>query len=174
MELVIRATIIYWFLWLVVRGTGKRSLAEMSPLDLLIIVIIGDMVEKATTADDMSITGAVIVVSVLLLWAFVADWVGLLSRRADKVLVGEPVIMIHDGRVLEDRARKERLTADEVRAAAREQGIANMSSIRFGVMEPDGKFSFITTDAEPATADTPASPGERSGQIDSAQESTEP
>lgn len=74
----------------------------------------------------------------------------------------------------EDRARRERMTVDEVRAAAREQGTANMSSIRFGVMEPDGRFSFITTDAQPSTADGPSSKGDRSGQIQSAQEPTEP
>jgi uncharacterized membrane protein YcaP (DUF421 family) len=58
MELVVRATIVYWLLWLVVRGTGKRSLAQMSPLDLLLLVVIGDIVQQGVTQEDMSLTGA--------------------------------------------------------------------------------------------------------------------
>ncbi len=146
MEMVIRATAIYWFLWLVVRGTGKRSLAEISPLDLVIIVVMGDLVQQGATGEDMSVTGAVIVISVLVVWAVLGDWLGRRSSRAERILSGEPVILVKDGLILEDRARRERVTRGDVLEAAREQGIGSMASIRYGVMEPDGKFSFITGD----------------------------
>jgi len=64
MELFVRATVVYWFLWLMVRGTGKRSLAELTPLDMLLIVVLGDVVQQGVTQEDMSVTGALIVVSV--------------------------------------------------------------------------------------------------------------
>jgi uncharacterized membrane protein YcaP (DUF421 family) len=64
-EIVVRATVVYWFLWLIVRGTGKRSLAELTPLDMVLIVVLGDLVQQGITQEDMSVTGAVAAVSVL-------------------------------------------------------------------------------------------------------------
>src|SRR5690554_1152705 len=78
MELFVRATVVYWFLWLVVRGTGKRSLAELTPLDMLLIVVLGDIVQQGVTQEDMSITGAVVAVSVFVGWTMLGD---ALSRR---------------------------------------------------------------------------------------------
>ena len=80
MELVIRATIIYWFLWLVVRGTGKRSLSELTPLDLLITVVLGDFVQQGVTQEDMSMTGAIIVVSTFVGWMLLGDAISRRSR----------------------------------------------------------------------------------------------
>ena len=93
MELFVRATVIYWFLWIVIRGTGKRSLAELTPLDLLLIVILGDFVQQGVTQEDMSMTGAMIAVSVFVLWTLAADYWGRRSRTANRVLASEPVIV---------------------------------------------------------------------------------
>jgi uncharacterized membrane protein YcaP (DUF421 family) len=146
MELVIRATVIYWFLWLVVRGTGKRSLAEISPLDLLIIVVLGDFVQQGVTGEDMSVTGALVVVSTFVLWMLLGDFFGRRFPKVERVLEGEPVIVVHDGRLLEDRVRMERLSVEEVCGAAREHGFADLADVRVGVLEADGKFSFIGRD----------------------------
>ena len=97
MELFIRATVIYWFLWIVIRGTGKRSLAELTPLDLLLIVILGDFVQQGVTQEDMSMTGAMIAVSVFVLWTLAADYWGRRSRTANLVLASEPVIVLRSG-----------------------------------------------------------------------------
>jgi uncharacterized membrane protein YcaP (DUF421 family) len=143
MELVIRATVIYWFLWLVVRGTGKRSLAEISPLDLLIIVVLGDFVQQGVTGEDMSVTGAIIVVSTFVLWMLLGDLVARRSRTVRRVFEGEPVIVVSDGKPLVDRIRIERLTLDEVYGAAREHGFGDLTDVKVGVLEADGNFSFI-------------------------------
>jgi uncharacterized membrane protein YcaP (DUF421 family) len=143
MELVIRATVIYWFLWLVVRGTGKRSLAEISPLELLIIVVLGDFVQQGVTGEDMSVTGAVVVVSTFVLWTIIGDFFTRRSQSAQRIVDGEPVIVVRDGEVLEDRLRAERLTEEDVYAAAREHGYGDLAGVRYGVLEADGKFSFV-------------------------------
>lgn len=67
MEIVVRATVIYWFLWLIVRGTGKRSLSEPTPLEMVLIVVLGDLVQQGVTQEDMSVTGAVVAVCVFVL-----------------------------------------------------------------------------------------------------------
>jgi len=143
MELVIRATIVFWFLWMVVRGTGKRSLAELTPLDLLLVVVIGDLVQQGVTQEDMSVTGALVAVSVFVAWTFVADSLGRRSRRSAKLLAGEPIIVLRGGVPLEDRLAKERVTLDDLKEAARLDGIRELADVEFAVLETDGQFSFI-------------------------------
>lgn len=143
MELVIRATLVYWFLWLVVRGTGKRSLAELTPLDLLLLVVIGDLSQQGVTQEDMSVLGALVTVSVFVVWTLLADSLGRRSKRAKVIIAGEPVIVVRDGVPLTDRLARERVTLEDLAEAARLNGIGDLAEIEFGVLETDGKFSFI-------------------------------
>jgi uncharacterized membrane protein YcaP (DUF421 family) len=144
-ELFLRATVIYWFLWVVIRGTGKRSLAELTPLDLLLIVILGDFVQQGVTQEDMSITGAMIAVSVFVLWTLLADRWGRRSKTASRVLASEPVIILRSGEPVMSRLDQERVTLDELKEAARIEGYGDLSQIEVGVLESDGRFSFIAT-----------------------------
>jgi uncharacterized membrane protein YcaP (DUF421 family) len=145
MELVIRATIIYWFLWLVVRGTGKRSLSELTPLDLLITVVLGDFVQQGVTQEDASMTGAIIVVSTFVAWMLLGDAISRRSRTVERVLDGEAVVVMQNGEPDLDRLRVERLTVEDLLGSAREAGYGDLSEIRLAVLEHDGKFSFIPT-----------------------------
>lgn len=143
MEIVIRATVIYWFLWLVVRGTGKRSLAELTPLEMILTVVIGDFVQQAVTQEDMSITGAGLAVGVFVAWTLVLDAVARRSDRFARVIDGDPVIVLRDGIPLHDRLRAERLSLGDLEQAARIEGFGDLADIDFGILEADGKFSFI-------------------------------
>jgi uncharacterized membrane protein YcaP (DUF421 family) len=143
MELVVRATIIYWFLWLVVRGTGKRSLSELTPLDLLITVVLGDFVQQGVTQEDMSMTGAIIVVSTFVAWMLLGDALSRRSNNVERVLDGEAVVVMQNGEPDLRRLRIERLTIADLHASAREAGYGDLSEVRLAVLEHDGKFSFI-------------------------------
>lgn len=143
MEIVLRATVVFWFLWLVVRGTGKRSLSELTPLDLLLVVVVGDLVQQGVTQEDMSITGAVLAVSVFVAWTLLADALERRSRRAKRLLSGEPVIVLHEGKPLEERLERERITVEELKEAARLEGHRDLGEIEYAVLETDGRFSFI-------------------------------
>ena len=146
MELVIRTTIVYWFLWLVLRGSGKRSLAQLTTLDLLVIVVIGDVVQQGITQEDMSVTGAALVVAVIVLWTLVVDRLTGSSAMLSRVVNGEPVILIRHGKISHDRMRAEQVTIDDLREAAREKGIASLDSVELCVLETDGSFSFVGGD----------------------------
>jgi uncharacterized membrane protein YcaP (DUF421 family) len=143
MELVLRATAIYLFLWIVVRGTGKRSLAELTPLDLLVIVVLGDFVQQGVTQEDMSATGAIVAVSVFVFWTLAADLVAQRWRLGRKILASGPAIVLRAGQPLLDRLYRERVTVDELKEAAREQGFGDLREIEIAVLETDGRFSFI-------------------------------
>ena len=147
MELVIRATLIYWFLWLIVRGTGKRSISELSPLELIFTFVIGDLVQQAITGQDMSMTGGIIVISTFAAWMLTSDFLTHRSKRWERILEGEAVVVLRDGQPDHARLRNERLTVDDLASAAREQGFASLDDIRFAVLEHDGKLSFVGNEA---------------------------
>lgn len=143
MEIVLRATVVYWFLWLVVRGTGKRSLSELTPLDLLLVVVVGDLVQQGVTQEDMSVTGAVIAVSVFVVWTVLADIWERRSPAARRILVGEPMIVLRQGKPLRERLDRERVTVEELKEAARLGGYDDLQDLEYVVLETDGKFSFL-------------------------------
>jgi uncharacterized membrane protein YcaP (DUF421 family) len=143
MEIVVRATVIYWFLWLVMRSSGKRELAQMSPFDLVLLVTMGDLVQQGVTQEDFSLVGAFISVGTLALWVTAFSYISFKSRRARVALGGEPVVMVEDGRSNDDALRVERVTHEDLAEAARNHGIGDLQSVRLAVLEPDGKFSFI-------------------------------
>ncbi len=153
MELVIRATVIYFFLWAVARGVGKRELSELTAFELILLVIMGDLVQQGVTQEDMSITGAFLAVGTLAFWIIVFSYFSFRFRAARPALEGVPVVVVQDGRPLEDMLRLERVTVEEVKEVARNQGIADLRKVRLGVLEPDGKLSFITDEGEQHDAD---------------------
>lgn len=146
MQLVVRATVVYFFLWVVARAVGKRELGEMTAFELILLVILGDLVQQGVTQEDTSITGAVLVVSTLAFWIFVMSYLSWRFKRARGVLEGLPVIVVRDGQPLDAALHLERLTLEELCEGARKQGIEDLAHVRLAVLEPDGKFSFITSD----------------------------
>ena len=146
MDVVWRAAAVYLFLFLFTRALGKRELAEMSAFELIVLVTIGDLVQQGVTQEDFSVTGAILAVSTFGFLALAGSYVSFRFPRVRPALEGQPVVVVHDGRWLDDVLRTERLDRDEVLEAARNQGIADLSTVRLGVVEPDGKFSFLTDD----------------------------
>src|SRR3954447_7293618 len=146
MDLIIRASAVFFFIWLMMKGLGKRELAEMSPFELVVLVIIGDFVQQGVTGDDRSIVGAVLAVSTLAFWVLVFSYVSFRSTRARNALEGLPVVVVRDGLPIEEHLRLERMTVDEVQAEARTQGIADLRQVRLAILEPGGQFSFVLHD----------------------------
>ena len=143
MEIILRATIIYFFLWAVARGVGKRELSEMTAFELILLVTMGDLIQQGATQEDMSLTGAALSVGTLAMWIVTFSYLSWRFRRLRPVLEGVPVVVIHHGAPLDEVLAIERLTLDEIREAARNQGITDLAEVDIGVLEPDGKFSFL-------------------------------
>ena len=143
MEIIVRATVIYFFLWAVARGVGKRELSEMTAFELILLVTMGDLIQQGATEEDMSLIGAGLAVGTLALWILVFAYLSWRFRRLRPPLEGIPVIVIHHGRPLDEVLRIERLTLEEVCEEARNQGIHDLAEVEVGVLEPDGKFSFL-------------------------------
>jgi uncharacterized membrane protein YcaP (DUF421 family) len=147
MELVVRTAVVYVLLWGVVRGTGKRELAELGPFDLVLLIVLGDVVQQAITQEDMSITGGLIVLATMATIVVIVREVTLRSRRARALIEGNPTMIVHDCQVRPEAMRIERLPMAELLEAARSKGIEDLATVRYAILEPNGRFSFITDDA---------------------------
>ncbi|MDQ4096243.1 MAG: DUF421 domain-containing protein [Actinomycetota bacterium] len=148
MQLVLRATVIYLFLWMLARGVGKRELSQMTAFELILLVVMGDLIQQGVTGEDMSVTGAIIVLSTLAFWIIVMSYLSFRFKATRSVFEGLAVVVIRDGEPVDEVLRVERVTLDEVKEEARSQGISSLRDVRLGVLEPDGKFSFLTQEAD--------------------------
>ena len=151
MEIVIRATVMFCFLWLVTRAVGKRQLGQLSAFELVLLVTMGDLIQQGTTQEDFSVTGAMLAVGTFALLMVFFSWVAFRFKKTRPLLEGMPVVVVQDGKMRKEVMRYERLDEDELFEGLREQGIDDLSKVRFGVLEPDGKYSFFTDEEhEPA------------------------
>ncbi len=158
MELMVRATIVYFFLWAVARGVGKRELSQMTAFELILLVIMGDLVQQGVTQEDMSVTGSVLVISTMTFWIVVMSYLSFRFKRTRTVFEGVPVVIVRDGQVVEQVLRLERVTVDELREGARNQGVEDLAEVKLGVLEPDGKFSFLTAEEGQQQGDEDSGP----------------
>lgn len=143
MELIVRATVIFFFLWFLTRAMGKRQLAEMTAFELILLVTLGDLVQQGTTQEDMSLTGALLAVGTIGFWTLVFSILSYRFKTARRTIDGVPVIIVRDGQLVHEALRMERLPVAEVLESARKQGIGNLDDVAVAVLEPDGRFSFI-------------------------------
>jgi uncharacterized membrane protein YcaP (DUF421 family) len=143
MDLVIRATVIFFFIFLVTRIAGRRELSSLQPFDLILLVVIGDLVQQGITQSDESVTGALIVISTITLLSVLVSWVSYRSGRVRLVTEGESIILVDDGAVIERNLRRERLTRGDLEEEARRQQVSSLSDIRWAILERDGSISVI-------------------------------
>jgi uncharacterized membrane protein YcaP (DUF421 family) len=146
MDIAVRAALVYAFLYGMTRVLGRRELAQTSPFELLLLVIVGDVVQQGITSDDTSVTGAIIAVSTIGALSLSMSYAAYRWKPAAEALEGRPVVVVHLGQVLPDALRRQRMTRGDVESAAREQGIADLADVAIAVLEPDGQLSFITED----------------------------
>jgi uncharacterized membrane protein YcaP (DUF421 family) len=144
MDLAVRAVVIYFFIYLLTRVVGRRELSSLGPFDIILLVVIGDAVQQGMTQDDYSVTGALIVVTVIAVLQVSMSYLSFRFRRLRTVLEGEPIVIIQDGKPIERNLRRERLAIDEVMEQARASAqIAHLDEIQFAIFENSGAISFI-------------------------------
>lgn len=143
---VVHAAAVFGLLMIAIRAMGKREMAQMSPFDLIVLVIMGDVVAEAITSEDTSLTGATVVVSTLVCLNVAMARIAWRWPRTRPFLDGRAVVVLRDG--LPDRTAmaRERLSMDDLRLAARTRGIERLDEVDLVVLETDGQFSFFTRD----------------------------
>lgn len=157
MDTVLRALIIFAILWVVIRLTGKREVAQLSAFDMILLVTVGDLVSQGVVQEDYSLTTAVVAVATFSGASILLAWLGFRFPRARPVIEGRARVAVRDGEPILDVLNAERLTIADLHEACREQGIKRLRDIELCVLETDGSFSFFTSgpddDREGATED---------------------
>jgi uncharacterized membrane protein YcaP (DUF421 family) len=143
MDIVLRTIAVFAFLLVLTRIIGRRELSSLEPFDLILLIVLGDAVQQGLTQDDYSLTGAFLVIGTFAVLQVFVSWVGYRFPRARPILDGEPIIIIEDGQLIERNLKRERLTHAEIAEEARNQQIAHISQVRWGVLETNGQISFI-------------------------------
>jgi uncharacterized membrane protein YcaP (DUF421 family) len=143
MEIVVRAVAIYLILWLLLRIMGKRELSELTAFELVLLVIIGDIVQQGVTQEDFSVTGAFLSTGTMAFLIIITSTISWRWARTRPVIEGVPVVVVRDGELVDDALRLEHVTLDELKEAARQEGISDLADVSWCVLERDGRFSFL-------------------------------
>lgn len=151
MEIVIRAAVMFFFLWAVTRAVGRSTLGELSTFELLLYVVMGDLIQQAVTQQDYSVTSGVLGISVFALLTVALNWIQWRFPGTRSLVYGKPLVIVREGEVLPASTRQQRLSSTDLLAVARQQGIRSISEVELAVLEADGKVSFFTrSDSEGA------------------------
>jgi uncharacterized membrane protein YcaP (DUF421 family) len=145
MEIVIRAAVMFFFLWAVTRAVGRTTLGEISTFELLMYVTMGDLVQQSVTQQDYSVTSGVLTISVFSLLTVLLSWTQWKFPRTRSIIRAKPIVVVRDGELLSVPARQQRFTESDLLATARQQGIRDLADVELAILESDGKVSFFTS-----------------------------
>ena len=148
-EIVLRTAIVYLFLVVVLRLSGKREVGQLSILELIVILVISDAVQNSMVGENTTLWGGLVAVLTLVVIDQALNQVRRRSRRVREALEGEPRLLIRDGRLLQRALREEEIAEDDVRTAVRKHGLARVEDVRLAVLETDGSISVVPRDSAP-------------------------
>jgi uncharacterized membrane protein YcaP (DUF421 family) len=143
MDLVFRALVLFGAVYILLRVVGRRELAEMEPVDFILLIVLGDAIQQGLTQDDYSVTGALTTIFTIAAIQVVLGYLSFRSSRVRTLLEGEPLVLVENGRVLEKNLHRARIAADELAEEARLSQVASLSDVAWAVLETSGKISII-------------------------------
>lgn len=142
-QFVLRAGVVYVAVLLLLRLGGKRQIGQMGAGEFVAILLISNAVQNAMNGGDNSITGGLILATVLVVLSVLAAYLTYKSQRMENLLEGRPTLLIHDGKILHPRLEKELLNVRELKIMLRRQGIHNVEDVAEGVLESNGQLSIL-------------------------------
>ncbi len=144
MDSVIRAAVTYFVLLLIFRISGKRSLAEITTFDALLLLIISEATQESLTDGDQSMMNAFLIVLTLMGLNLLMQYLGTRSEKIDKLLNGVPLVLIEDGHIHQDRLKQVRVTEDDILEQARVLfGVERLEQIKYAVLERNGGIAIV-------------------------------
>jgi len=144
MDSVLRAAAMYVVLMVLFKVAGRRSLAELTTFDFVLLMIIGEATQQALLGDDFSLTNSIMIIVTLIAIDVGLSLAKLRSSKISRLIDGEPTIIVENGKLLHERLRHSRLAEADVMEAARSaQGVETIDEIKFAILERNGKISVI-------------------------------
>ena len=158
-EFITRAIIVYIFLIVLLRVTGKRQVGQLAPFDLVLLLVLSNAVQNSMTGGDNSVLGGLICALTLVGANWLIGYTTYKSKRFEVLVEGRPQVLIHDGHLYRDVMKSEKLTQHELDAALRAAGCATIMEVHFAVIENNGQISVRRKDpAHPVAPHAAAAP----------------
>ena len=148
-EKILRPILVYLFLVVGLRLAGKRELAQLNPFDLVVLLTLSNTVQNAIIGDDNSVTGGVLGATTLLLVNHVVVRYLYSHRDLERLVEGDPDVLIENGQVLPDRLKRELITHADLETAAHKQGFASLEDVEQAILEPGGGICYIARKPSP-------------------------
>ena len=148
LEIVVRGTLTYLALFFMLRFVLKRETAGVGITDLLVIVMIADAAQNAMAGEYKSVPDGILLVAVIIFWAFTLDWLAYRSAALRRVLRPPRLPLVRDGKMMRHNMARELVTVDELKGELHQQGIEDIGQVKAVYIEPDGRFSVIKADQE--------------------------
>ncbi len=146
--IALKCLFIYFFLIIGLRLLGKRELGQMNIYDLILIIVLGNAVQNAMMNGDNSLVGGLVAATVLLVVNRLFGYVMHRSSRIEKSMVGQPVLLLNQGKPVESRMRREGISYEQLMQALREHGLVRPEDAKIAVLEIDGSISVVPKEAE--------------------------
>jgi uncharacterized membrane protein YcaP (DUF421 family) len=144
LELVVRGSAIYCFLFAVFRVVLRRDVGAIGVADVLLLVLVADAAQNAMAGEYRSVSDGVVLVSTIIGWNMAIDWLAYRFPAARRLIEPPALPLVRDGRILHRNLRREFITVDELRAKLREHGTEDLGEVRVAYLESDGEVSVIT------------------------------
>jgi len=143
LEIVGRVLAIYAALFVMLRLAGRREMSELSPMDLLVMLLVSETVSPALTGGDQTLLGGMVAAATLIGLSVLIAYVTFRSRRIGRLLEGDAVVLIRNGRVDKQVARRFRISDEELATALRQSGVAGPGDVARAYVEPDGEITVL-------------------------------
>ena len=145
-EFILRALIVYVFLAVLLRITGRRQIGQLAPFDLVLLLVLSNAVQNSMNGGDNSVSGGVLSAVTLVGVNWLVGYVTYRNKRLARVIEGRPEVLIHNGHVYRDVMSRERLTQAELDAALRQAGCACVEDVHFAMLENNGQITVRVKD----------------------------
>jgi uncharacterized membrane protein YcaP (DUF421 family) len=145
-EFVLRAAVVYVVLLLMIRVSGKRTMGQFTPFDMVLIVLLGNAVQNSLLGKDTSLAGGLLLAATLIAINWCVGYITSRSDRAERVVEGVPVVLARDGQLFRTVLRRELVSEDDFNEALRENGEMSLADVRIALLEVNGSISVVRRD----------------------------
>jgi len=142
-ELVARSVLVYGFLLLILRITGKRQVGQLAPFDLVLLLVLSNSVQNSMNAGDNSLVGGLISAVTLVSLNYAIGYITFRSKKLEAIVEGRPEVIIHNGKIFTDVMVKAQLTHHELDSALRRAGCSSVGEVHMAVLENNGSISVV-------------------------------
>lgn len=146
-EFVLRGVVVYFLLLLMLRLSGKRTVGQFTPFDLIVVVLLGNAVQNSLIGEDASLPGGLILAATLIACNWLVGFATARSRRLNRLAEGDPVLLGRDGTLFESVLRRENISRLDIEEALRDNGVDSMEDAALVTLEVDGTITVVRRDS---------------------------